>query len=138
MADLYREAARRAGYSPDALDISVACHGFVAEDGDRARETFFEHEMAAMAAHMAQRGGSRPGGGRPDRSRLEANYGPGGMVFAGSPAEIASRLVEFHRVLGHSRQIIQMDLGHMPQGEVLRSIELLGTQVLPMVRDALA
>ena len=35
------------------------------------------------------------------------------------------------------QQIIQMDLGHMPQGEVLRSIELLGTQVLPMVRDAL-
>jgi alkanesulfonate monooxygenase SsuD/methylene tetrahydromethanopterin reductase-like flavin-dependent oxidoreductase (luciferase family) len=133
MADLYREAARRAGHSPDALDISVACHGFVAEDADRAKETFLAHEMAAMAAHLAGRSGSLPG-----RSRLEANYGPGGMVFAGSPAEIASRLAEFHRVLGHSRQIIQMDLGHMPQGEVLRSIELLGTQVLPMVRDALA
>ena len=36
------------------------------------------------------------------------------------------------------RQIIQMDLGHMPQAQVLRSIELLGTEVLPMVRDALA
>lgn len=111
MADLYREAARRAGHSPDALDISVACHGFVAEDADRAKETFLEHAMAAMAAHMAGRGGSLPG-----RSRLEANYGPGGMVFAGSPAEIASRLAEFHCVLEHSRQIIQMDLGHMPQG----------------------
>ena len=31
-----------------------------------------------------------------------------------------------------------MDLGHMPQVQVLRSIELLGTQVLPMVRAALA
>jgi hypothetical protein len=31
--------------------------------------------MAAMAAHLAGRSGSLPG-----RSRLVANYGPGGMV----------------------------------------------------------
>jgi hypothetical protein len=31
-----------------------------------------------------------------------------------------------------------MDLGHMPHAEVLRSINLLGTQARPMVRDALA
>jgi len=133
MASLYREAGRRTGYDPAVLDVAVASHGFIAEDGDQARETFFQHEMAAMAAHAGARGTPRPG-----RSRLEANYGPGGMVFAGSPTEIARRLVDFQRVLGHSRQIIQMDLGHMPQAQVLRSIELLGTQVLPMVRDALA
>jgi alkanesulfonate monooxygenase SsuD/methylene tetrahydromethanopterin reductase-like flavin-dependent oxidoreductase (luciferase family) len=133
MASLYREAGRRTGYDPAVLDVAVASHGFIAEDGDQARETFFQYEMAAMAAHAGARGTPRPG-----RSRLEANYGPGGMVFAGSPTEIARRLVDFQRVLGHSRQIIQMDLGHMPQAQVLRSIELLGTQVLPMVRDALA
>lgn len=132
MASLYREAARRAGRDPGTLDISVASHGFIAEDGNVAKETFFQHERAAMAAHAAERGIPLPG-----RSRVDANYGPGGMVFAGSPEEIAERLVDFHRVLGHSRQIIQMDLGHMPHGDVLRSIELLGTEVLPKVRDTL-
>ena len=97
MASLYREAGRRAGHDAAVLDVAVASHGFIAEDGDQARETFFQHEIAAMAAHAGARGMPRPG-----RSRLEANYGPGGMVFAGSPAEIARRLVDFRRVLGHS------------------------------------
>ena len=33
--------------------------------------------------------------------------------------------------MGHSRQILQMDLGGIPHREVLRSIELLGTKVAP-------
>jgi hypothetical protein len=46
--------------------------------------------------------------------------------------------VHLHRLLGHSRQILQMDVGGMPQREVLRGIELLGTEVLPRIRKALS
>ena len=61
----------------------------------------------------------------------------GGMVFAGGPNEIAERVLHLHERLGHSRQILQMDVGGMPHADVLRSIELLGTRVLPQVRAAL-
>ena len=56
------------------------------------------------------------------------------MVFAGGAEEIAERLIAFHRALGHSRHILQMDLGHISQGEVLEAIELMGTVVAPLVR----
>ena len=59
------------------------------------------------------------------------------MVFAGGPDEVASRIVSLHRVLGHSRQILQMDVGGMPHQTFLRSIELLGKEVLPSIRKAL-
>jgi alkanesulfonate monooxygenase SsuD/methylene tetrahydromethanopterin reductase-like flavin-dependent oxidoreductase (luciferase family) len=74
----------------------------------------------------------------PPRSSRAATYERGGMVFVGSPNEIAERILHLHSVLGHSRQIIQMDVGGMPQPDVLQSIELLGTEVLPRVRAGLS
>ena len=65
---------------------------------------------------------------------FDVDAAPGGMVFAGGAEEIAERLIAFHRALGHSRHILQMDLGHIDQGEVLDAIELLGTVVAPLVR----
>ena len=59
------------------------------------------------------------------------------MVFAGSPDEVADRILHLHSLLGHTRQILQMDVGGMPHADFLESIELLGTKVLPQVRKAL-
>jgi alkanesulfonate monooxygenase SsuD/methylene tetrahydromethanopterin reductase-like flavin-dependent oxidoreductase (luciferase family) len=59
------------------------------------------------------------------------------MVFAGGPDEIAGRILHLHGLLGHSRQILQMDVGGMPHATFLKSIELLGTRVLPRIREAL-
>src|SRR3954469_23318228 len=42
-----------------------------------------------------------------------------------------------HSLLGHTRQILQMDVGGMPQTTYLKAIELLGTEVLPHVRKEL-
>jgi alkanesulfonate monooxygenase SsuD/methylene tetrahydromethanopterin reductase-like flavin-dependent oxidoreductase (luciferase family) len=132
VAELYLEAGRRAGHDESSLEISVAGHGFLHRDGRKAKDTFYRHESAVMTAAAADRGFAVP-----DRASFEANYAPGGMVFVGDPAEIADRLIEFHRVLGHRRHILQMDLGGMPQADVLNSIELLGTEVLPRVRAEL-
>ena len=60
------------------------------------------------------------------------------MVFAGDPREIADRIIDLHQHLGHVRHFFQMDIGGMPHTEVLKSIELLGTEVAPRVRAELA
>ena len=65
------------------------------------------------------------------------NYEAGGMVFAGGPDEIADRILHLHQELGHSRQILQMDVGGMPHASFLQAIELLGTEVLPQARREL-
>jgi alkanesulfonate monooxygenase SsuD/methylene tetrahydromethanopterin reductase-like flavin-dependent oxidoreductase (luciferase family) len=59
------------------------------------------------------------------------------MVFVGGPNEIADRILHLHELLGHSRQILQLDVGGMPQATFLESIELLGSKVLPQIRKAL-
>jgi alkanesulfonate monooxygenase SsuD/methylene tetrahydromethanopterin reductase-like flavin-dependent oxidoreductase (luciferase family) len=129
MGALYRKAARQAAADESRLAISVAGHGFIGRDGHQAKALFFRHEQAAYAAF----------GRFPTRSWEDAapNYSPGGMVFAGDPEEIAERIIDLHHHLGHTRHFLQMDIGGMPHTEVLRSIELLGTEVAPRVRAEL-
>jgi alkanesulfonate monooxygenase SsuD/methylene tetrahydromethanopterin reductase-like flavin-dependent oxidoreductase (luciferase family) len=73
----------------------------------------------------------------PPPSGRAANYEPGGMVFVGGPNEIADRMLHLHELLGHTRQILQMDVGGMPHATFLHSIELPGTEVLPQIRKEL-
>ncbi|WP_218835606.1 hypothetical protein [Streptomyces sp. SA15] len=91
------------------------------------------YEHRTMAEGLAEPG--RPAPSLADRA---AQHGPDGMVFVGSPDEIADRILHLHGLLGHTRQILQMDVGGMPQRDFLHAIELLGTKVLPKIRAELA
>ena len=129
----YRDAWKQVGHPAEAANIAVAVHGFVADDDRQAKATYLDYETRMFQAGMAEIG--RPG---PPPSGRDANYERGGMVFVGGPNEIAERILHLHELLGHSRQILQMDVGGMPQAVYLKGIELLGTKVLPQVRKALA
>lgn len=128
----YREAWAQVGHPAEAADIAVAVHGFVGENDREAKQVYLEHELRMFQTGSAEIG--RPMRAPPGRgNELEA----GGMVFAGGPDEVADRILHLHGLLGHSRQILQMDVGGMPQAAFLRAIELLGTRVLPRVRQEL-
>jgi alkanesulfonate monooxygenase SsuD/methylene tetrahydromethanopterin reductase-like flavin-dependent oxidoreductase (luciferase family) len=129
-ARAYREAWAKVGHPVEDADVAVAVHGFVGEDDREAKRTYLEHERRMFETGSAEIG--RPMRALPDRT---ADLEAGGMVFAGGPDEVADRIVHLHGLLGHSRQILQMDVGGMPHAAFLRSIELLGTRVLPRVRE---
>lgn len=128
----YRSAWAEMGHPSEDAGIAVAVHGFVGPDNAAAKATYLDHELAMFATGAAEVG--RPGMAPSGR---EAAMEPGGMVFAGSPAEVADRILGLHQLLGHDRQILQMDVGGMPHADYLKSIELLGTEVLPQVRKEL-
>ena len=127
----YREAWATGRPPPDDADVAVAVHGFVARNRPRSQG----HLPRTRAPHVPDRlGRDRPSdaGARRPRGDVER-----GMVFAGGPDEIAERILHLHELLGHSRQILQMDVGGMPQATFLKAIELLGTKVLPQIRKEL-
>ena len=128
----YRNAWAQVGHPADAADIAVAVHGFVAENDRQAKAVYLEYETRMFQEGMAEIGRTGP----PPSGRA-ANYEPGGMVFVGGPNEIVDRILHLHQLLGHTRQILQMDVGGMPQATFLKGIELLGTEVLPQIRKEL-
>jgi alkanesulfonate monooxygenase SsuD/methylene tetrahydromethanopterin reductase-like flavin-dependent oxidoreductase (luciferase family) len=129
----YRDAWAKVGHPADAADIAVAVHGFVGDNDRDAKKVYLEHELRMFQTGSAEIG--RPMLAPPNRA---ADLEAGGMVFAGGPNEVAERILHLHELLGHSRQILQMDVGGMPQATFLKAIELLGTKVLPQIPKELA
>ena len=129
----YRNAWAGSGHAAEGANIAVAVHGFVGDDDRSAKAIYLEHEIRMFQVGSAEIGRSMQALPAARANDLKA----GGMVFAGGPNEIAERILHLHELLGHSRQIFQMDVGGMPHVEYLTSLELLGARVLPQVRDAL-
>lgn len=132
LVELYRRAHEDAGHPEHRRDVTVAGMGFVADDGAAARAFFYPYFEATMAPISAERGFPPP-----SRLSFEATAAPGGAYVVGSPEEAAERIVRLHAVLGHRRQVFQMDLSGVPHRESMRAVELLGTRVKPLVDAAL-
>ena len=131
LIDLYRRAFEHTERAGAVQEVAVSGMGFITDDG-RALDRFFPYWIETMRRISRERGFATP-----DRASYEAQSAPGGAYFIGSPEQVAERIVELHGHLGHDRQGFQMDLSSVPQNQSLRAIELLGTQVAPLVHAAL-
>ncbi|HEY4604453.1 MAG TPA: LLM class flavin-dependent oxidoreductase [Blastococcus sp.] len=131
LATLFRRTAAQNGHG--SLPVSINSHGFVAETSQAAADSFF----ATYAEVMTQLGRER-GWGPMTRAQFDALAGLNGAVAVGSPEQVAEKILFQHEVFGHQRYLMQSSLGAAPHREVLRSIELLGTEVAPIVRAEVA
>ncbi|MFB9074508.1 LLM class flavin-dependent oxidoreductase [Citricoccus parietis] len=128
LADLYRQAAAQSNTPAENIRVGIANPGFVGEDGQKTRDAWWGHWATRMEMISAQRGFPMM-----SRDRYERTATGRGALFVGHPEEIAERIIDLHRVMGHDRQILEMDYGHVPHRDLLHSIELLGTRVKPLV-----
>ncbi len=129
--DLYRDAARQAGHAP-VPPVSINSHGYVAETSQEALDDSF-----AYAASMMNRIGRERGWPPMTREQYDAAATLRGANFVGSPAEVTEKILFQHEIFGHDRFLVQFTVGSMPHEKVMRSIELLGTEVAPAVRKSL-
>ena len=51
---------------------------------------------------------------------------------------MAERILFQHELFGHQRFLVQMSVGSLPHASTMRSIELFGTEVAPLVREEIA
>ncbi|HVL94561.1 MAG TPA: LLM class flavin-dependent oxidoreductase [Solirubrobacteraceae bacterium] len=133
LVELYRDAARQGGHDPAALRVSINSHVYVADSSGRAAAEFFP-PYAAMMGKIGRERGWPP----MTRDGFEALRGPRGALVVGSPEQVAEKILFQHELFGHDRFLAQMSVGTIGHAEVMRSIELFGTQVAPLVREELA
>ena len=131
LVDLYRQAREHAGHAGPGR-VGVAGPGFISGDDADARNTWYPYWREAMGRISRERGFASP-----TRAAFDAETSFKGALFVGSPEVIAERLVYLHQNLGNDRICLQMDFSGTPQSSVMKSIELLGTTVVPMVNAAL-
>ena len=131
LAELHREALRRSGHGPRPLSLNL--HGFVADTDARAGDVYFPAHSGVM-----DRIGAERGWGPTSRAAFDAQTGLRGAYVVGAPERVAEKILFHHELFGHDRTLIQLGIGTVPHREVMRAIELLGTEVAPLVRAEVA
>ena len=134
LIDLYRRAGAQAGHAPESLRVGVHCFGFVGETDQEAADLFWPGYEQAFTSMGRERGFPPP-----TRFGYDASLGEHGPYFIGSPATVAAKMAALSPALGGlSRFTVQMTNAIMAPETMLRSIELLGTEVMPRVASTLA
>ncbi|MFN8156852.1 MAG: LLM class flavin-dependent oxidoreductase [Candidatus Nanopelagicales bacterium] len=130
-ADLYRRALEEVGR--EELPIAVHSPGHIADTDEQALEQAWPHYKA-----MHDRIGGERGWGPMSRAEFDAQTGPQGALYVGSPETVARKIAGTARLLGLTRFDLKYSMGTLPHDQIMRTIELYGTQVIPMVRDLLS
>src|SRR5580700_9358359 len=134
LIDLYREAGRRAGHPAEKLIVGLHSVGFLGESTQQAADDFFPGY-----AHTFTEIGKERGWSRTTRAQFDATRGPTGALLIGDAKTVAEKVLYINEALGGiSRLTFQMGVSTLPHPKMMRAIEILGTQLAPLVRKALA
>lgn len=128
--DLFHRALAQMGR--DDLPVAVHSPGYIADTDEQAAEEYWPHHKVMRDRIGAERGWPPTG---PDEFRSEIEHG---ALYLGSPETVARKLADKLRALGVQRFDLKYSAGTLPHEKMMRSIELYGTRVVPMVRDLLA
>jgi probable LLM family oxidoreductase len=133
LVELYRQAADAAGHDSAEMKVAINTHAFVGATSAEADSAFAASYLAMMNRIGRERGW--PPSGRAD---YEALRSPRGALAVGSPEQVAEKILFEHELFGHQRYMGQMSVGAVAHADVMRSIELFGTEVAPVVRTEVA
>jgi len=132
LAELYRNALGQFGQDT-SLPIGVHSPGFIAETDEEAKDILWPHYEV-----MTNRIGRERGWPPASRARFEHEAGADGALVVGSPETVAQKIAYAAKGLGASRFDIKMSNGTLPHEDLMRSIELYGTEVAPRVHELMS
>jgi alkanesulfonate monooxygenase SsuD/methylene tetrahydromethanopterin reductase-like flavin-dependent oxidoreductase (luciferase family) len=151
--DKYREHATEAGYEPDASNFAymVCC---VCADTDEKAQEVGQHYMWRMGhplrgpmeywappGYLGRRKPLRPGGGgvpsggrRPLHAMTYEELQDAYHLVVGSPQTVIEKLGYMQERLGFGSLLLEAQAGAMPHKDTMRSLELLGKEVIPALK----
>lgn len=128
--DLFHKALAQFGH--DERRIAVHSHGFVADSDDEAADLYWPHYAENMARIGKERGWPPPSRAQFEQ---EIHYG---ALHLGSVETVANKIARTVKELGATRFGMKYSAGTLPHEDMMRSIELYGTEVKPLVLEILA
>lgn len=128
--DLYQRAFKQFGRP--VKPIGVHSPGYVADSDAQAREELWP-DYKTMRDHIGKERGWPPMGR--DEFVQEADHG---SLYVGSPETVARKIAATVKALGIARFQLKYSAGPLPHDKLMRSIELYGSKVVPLVREMLA
>jgi probable LLM family oxidoreductase len=128
--ELYHSSLEQLG--KPKLPIGVHSPGHIADTDEQARD-----ELWVPYKKMRDRIGAERGWPPMGRAEFEQEASVGSL-YVGSPETVARRIAATARALGIARFDMKYSAGTLAHEKLMRSIELYGRKVIPLVRDMLA
>lgn len=114
------------------LPVGVHSPGYIADSDEQARE-----ELWPDYKRMRDRIGAERGWPPMGRAEFEQEASQGSL-YVGSPETVAAKIAATAKALGIQRFSLKYSAGPLPHEKLMRSVELYGSKVMPLVRDMLA
>ena len=130
--EVYRQAYEDNGHDIEKFQVGVHMHAFFGENSKEIANRYYP----TYAAQMNRIGGSR---GWPPYQRSQYDFGrsPHGHLIVGDANEAVDKILSVSEAFGLTRFSAHMDVGGPDHKDMMKAIEIFGTQVAPKVREAL-
>jgi len=129
IVELYKQMAEQAGHDVSKLKIASHSHGFVGETTASAKDKFFPSTAGVMNVLGKERGWAPY-----TRDTFDAASSLEGALYVGDVETVAKKIIFLRKNVGIDRFMLHVPVGSMPHEDVLKAIELLGTEVAPIVK----
>ncbi|MEU6009685.1 LLM class flavin-dependent oxidoreductase [Streptomyces sp. NPDC047453] len=129
LSELYLKSLENNGF-PER-PIGVHSPGHLADTDEQAIEEYWPHYRTYLLEARYERGFP------PITREYYERELEHGSLYVGSPATVAEKIARTMRQLRASRFDLKYGMGPMPHSQLMRSIQLFGTQVAPLVRERL-
>ena len=132
LIDLYREAGRRAGFAPEDLKVGLHSPGYVGATDEQANEEYYPG-YAELWTKLGRERGWPP----VTKHQYDDLVGPLGVLVVGGPEKVAEKLLRHSEALGGvDRFTFQMDNAGLTHEQLMSSINLIGSKVMPLLNSA--
>lgn len=133
LIDLYREAGTKAGFSADQLKVGLHSPGYVAATNEQAIADYYPGYKALWTKLGKERGWPPV-----TDAQFHSLIAPRGVLVVGGPEQVAEKLLRHSKALGGiDRFTFQMDNAGLTHQQLLQSIGLIGTQVMPILKQSI-
>lgn len=130
--NLYREAAKTAGHDVNQLQLAISSQFYIAEMEQQATNEFYPSYEQLMNRVGKDRGWS-------PMSRQQFEYlRSDGPLVVGNVQQAIDKIMHQYELFQNTRFIAQLVTGLTAHKDVLKAIELFGTQVAPVIRKETA
>lgn len=131
LIDLYREAGKAAGYQPHQLQVGLHSPGYVAATNEGAIAEYYPG-YAELWTKLGRERGWPP----VTKEKFDGLIDDKGVLVLGDPEQVAEKILRHSDALGGiSRFTFQMDNAGLTHSQLMNAIELIGTKVIPIIRQ---
>jgi probable LLM family oxidoreductase len=131
--NLYKETWKKTGKDISQMQFGVNNHVYVGEDSQKAGDDFYPYY-----SKMMNRVGRDRGWPPLSRQQFDHSRSPKGALMVGSVQQVIDKILYEHELFGNTRFFAQASVGNVPHAMTMKSIELFGDKVAPIIRKEIS